>query len=491
MLVFPNQLLKDHPGLLPGRRILLMEHQLFFGDWNYFCPVHKKKILLHLASMTIFEDALKKRGYPVTRIPYERKRGVLESLFHRLSDQGIKEVLTLSPVDLILEKRLIRASRIHQLPLTFLPDPSFLISDTDEIEIPLRAGRYSMTGFYILMRKKLDLLLDKRGKPLGGKWSFDPVNRKKLPRGIRVPPLPELEYPSWFNELAGQVEVNFPDHPGHTGDFLFPLSHVQALEMLDHFLAERLPSFGDYEDAMDTERPFLFHSMLSSSLNTGLLTPLDVVERVLKVFRKGSVPINSAEGFLRQIVGWREFMRLLYHRDGVRMRNSNFWEHTRPLPEKFLTGLTGVDPVDHVVAKVRHHAYAHHIERLMVLGNYLLLCEVHPNHVYNWFMSSFIDAFDWVMTPNVYGMSQFSDGGSMVTKPYLCSSNYILRMSNYPRGRWTIVLDALFWRFIQLHRDVFEDMPRLRPLIYNLEKMGKARQEQNLKIAEDHLEGSK
>lgn len=468
-----------------------MEHQLYFGDWNYFCPFHKKKILLHLASMAIFEEDLKKRGYQVTRIPYERKRAVLESLFQRLSGQGIKELFTLSPEDLILEKRLIRASRINQLPVTFLPNPSFLISDADEIEIPLRAGRYSMTSFYIMMRKQFDLLLDRRGNPLGGKWSFDPANRKKLPRGTRVPSLPELEYPSWINEIAGQVEVNFPDHPGDTQNFLFPLSRLQALEMLDHFLEQKLPSFGDYEDAMDTERPFLFHSMLSSSLNTGLLTPLEIVERVLKVFQKGSVPINSAEGFLRQIVGWREFMRLLYHRDGVRMRNSNFWEHTRPLPEKFLKGRTGVDPVDHVVGKVRQYAYTHHIERLMVLGNYLLLCEVHPNYVYNWFMSDFIDAFDWVMTPNVYGMSQFADGGSMATKPYLCSSNYILKMSNFPRGQWTTVLDALFWRFIHLHRDVFEDMPRLRPLIYTLEKTGKTRMEQNLKIAEDHLEALK
>ncbi|MBN1334276.1 MAG: cryptochrome/photolyase family protein, partial [Synergistales bacterium] len=415
LLIFPTQLFQDHPGLLPGRRVLLMEHQLYFGDWNYFCPFHKKKILLHLASMAIFEEDLKKRGYQVTRIPYERKRAVLESLFQRLSGQGIKELFTLSPEDLILEKRLIRASRINQLPVTFLPNPSFLISDADEIEIPLRAGRYSMTSFYIMMRKQFDLLLDRRGNPLGGKWSFDPANRKKLPRGTRVPSLPELEYPSWINEIAGQVEVNFPDHPGDTQNFLFPLSRLQALEMLDHFLEQKLPSFGDYEDAMDTERPFLFHSMLSSSLNTGLLTPLEIVERVLKVFQKGSVPINSAEGFLRQIVGWREFMRLLYHRDGVRMRNSNFWEHTRPLPEKFLKGRTGVDPVDHVVGKVRQYAYTHHIERLMVLGNYLLLCEVHPNYVYNWFMSDFIDAFDWVMTPNVYGMSQFADGGSMAT----------------------------------------------------------------------------
>jgi len=351
LLVFPTQLFKDHPGLLPGRRTLLMEHQLFFGDWKYFCPFHKKKILLHLASMTIFEEDLKQRGYPVTRIPYERKRGVLGTLFQKLSDQGIREVLTLDPDDLILEERLIRASRIDRMALTFLPNPSFLISDRCDMEIPLRADRYSMTGFYIMMRKKMDLLLDRKGKPLGGKWSFDPLNRKKLPRGITVPPLPELEYPSWFEELAGQVERTFPEHPGSTSNFLFPISPSQALELLEHFLEKKLPSFGDYEDAMHTGEPFLFHSILSSSLTTGLLTPLQILERTLEVFRKGSVPINSAEGFLRQIAGWREFMRLLYHRNGKGMRNSNFWGHTSPMPERFQKGITGLDPVDHLWEK--------------------------------------------------------------------------------------------------------------------------------------------
>ena len=255
------------------------------------------------------------------------------------------------------------------------------------------------------------------------------------------------------------------------------------------FLEERMEEFGDYEDAIVHKEMLLNHSLLTPMLNVGLLTPEQIIRQTLDYNLAHGVRINSTEGFVRQIIGWREFIRGVYVTKGREERTRNYWGFTRKIPKSFYNGTTGIVPVDETIKKVLQTGYCHHIERLMVLGNFMLLCEFDPDDVYQWFMEFFIDAYDWVMVPNVYGMSQFADGGLMSTKPYISSSNYLMKMSDYPKGEWQEIWDALFWRFMDLHRSFFLRNNRLKMLVNNYDKWDNSKQRALHQKAEDFLEG--
>jgi len=265
--------------------------------------------------------------------------------------------------------------------------------------------------------------------------------------------------------------------------FFYPITHADAERWLEDFLSHRLAMFGAYEDAMRENGPFLFHSLLSPLLNTGLLVPAAVVDATLAFAEDHEVPLNSLEGFIRQIIGWREFMRAVYLLRGEEERTRNFWGHQRPMPGACYAGTTGMDPFDRVVRRVREHAYAHHIERLMVIGNFMNLVGIHPDAIYRWFMELFIDAYDWVMVPNVYGMSLYADGGLITTKPSISGSHSLMKMGDFSAGEWCDVWDALFWRFIDVHRSVFAANPRMRVLLANLDRMDSDTLEQHRAVA--------
>jgi deoxyribodipyrimidine photolyase-related protein len=271
----------------------------------------------------------------------------------------------------------------------------------------------------------------------------------------------------------------------------YPTNHAEAELWLTQFLEQRLVHFGEYEDAFskDPNQHFLFHSVLSPLLNVGLLSPKQIIDQTLEYANNHEIPLNSLEGFIRQILGWREFIRVIYKREGSFQRNSNFWNFSRQIPPSFYTGNTGIEPIDNVIQKALKTSYSHHIERLMIVGNFFLLCEFNPNAVYQWFMEMYIDAYDWVMVPNIYGMSQFADGGLMTTKPYFSGSNYIVKMSDYKKGdgHWQVIWDALFWRFINRHRTFLQQNPRLGMLIITFDKMPTEKQDLHLSIAEDFL----
>jgi deoxyribodipyrimidine photolyase-related protein len=288
-------------------------------------------------------------------------------------------------------------------------------------------------------------------------------------------------------EATDYVETHFAEHPGQISNFFYPVTPKDAEKWLDDFLCQRFSKFGPYEDAICKDETFLFHSGLSPLLNSGLLLPQKVLDRTLKYAEQNDVPMQSTEGFVRQIVGWREYVRAMYVLENDRLRNGNYFSLSGPIPKSFYTAATGIEPVDNVLRRVLEHAYCHHIERLMVLGTFLQLCEIAPEAVYCWFMEMFIDAYDWVMVPNVYGMSQFAAGAMMMTKPYLCGSNYILKMSNFSRGPWCAVWDGLFWRFLHRHRAQLEPIVRLRMMLRQLDKMPKAKLKQHLAVAERFL----
>ncbi len=484
-LVFPHQLFHRHPSISKDATVVLIEDTLFFGDPRYPAHFHKQKLILHRASMQAYAQHLRDAGHTLRYYDYDSKQ-TADRLVQQLVDDGFTAFRLADPCDDILLRRVTRACRKAEAGLTLDPTPMFLTPPDVGREAIGKSAPYRMASFYIQQRKRLNILVED-DQPVGGAWSFDADNRKKWPKGRNVPPAPVVQHRKWIDEATAYVEQRFPDNPGHSEPFVYPITHRQARKWLDTFCEERLVDFGTYEDAMVAEEGVLHHSVLTPALNIGLLTPQEVVDAVLDWSASHEVPLNDLEGFIRQVIGWREFMQIMYREIGVKQRNSNFWDHTNPMPAAFYTGTTGILPVDQVLERLLAGAYTHHIERLMILGNFMLLCEIAPDEVYRWFMEMYIDAYDWVMVPNVYGMSQFADGGLLCTKPYISGSNYVRKMSDYPADDWCAVWDGLFWRFIYKHRDFFTKQPRLSMMARQLDRMGDQKLKQHLAVAKAYL----
>jgi deoxyribodipyrimidine photolyase-related protein len=347
---------------------------------------------------------------------------------------------------------------------------------------------YFQTDFYTWQRKERKILLEKDGKPVGGKWTYDAENRMKFPKKELVPLLPKIKEDKYLTEAKAYTKKYFSKHIGNISDApLFVHTFKDADHWLEDFLQSRFEKFGIYEDAIVAKEKVLYHSVLSPMLNIGLLTPNQIIDKALAIGQEKNIPLNSLEGFIRQIIGWREFIRIVYEREGSKQRTTNYWNFKRKIPPSFWTGTTGILPIDQTIHKILKTGYCHHIERLMVLGNFMLLCEFDPDEVYRWFMEMFIDAYDWVMVPNVYGMTQFADGGLMTTKPYISGSNYLMKMSDYEKGDWQGIWDGLFWRFMHEHRIFFLKNPRLGMLVGTFDKMSDDKKKAHLHNANQFL----
>ena len=489
-LVFPHQLFADHPAIQAGRTVALIEDPLLFGtDPQWPLRMHHQRRLLHRASMTVYAEQLRGRGFNVI---HQRHDAAPDTQGHLqlLHSAGYRHVHLVDLVDHWLERRLNAFAERVGMRVSVLPTP-MLLTPADVLEKHFGTGKKPlMAKFYEMQRTRLGVLMDAEGRPIGGQWSFDADNRKKLPKGISVPPIP-VATPSTVVDTARQqlAQENLPGL-GKLDVFHYPIDHKEASRWLDTFLDERLVQFGAYEDAISTQHQVMWHGVLTPMLNIGLLTPQQVLDRTLARAEVGDVPLNSLEGFIRQIIGWREFMAAMYRRHGVTMRNGNFWEvEDRPIPEAFYTGSTGLPPIDDAIGHALDTGYCHHIERLMLLGNVMLLCGFHPTRVYSWFMELFVDAYDWVMVPNVYGMSQFADGGIFTTKPYVSGSNYVRKMSDYRKGAWCEVWDGLFWSFIRRHETFFRSQFRLAMMARNLDRMAPETLLTHQRKAADFLDG--
>jgi deoxyribodipyrimidine photolyase-related protein len=491
-LIFPHQLFKEHPALDKNRKVFLIEDPLFFGDIRYPLKFHKKKLIFHRASMKAYEKYLTDKGFDVVYLQYssfkeDRRSNYLAVFFNKMKVNVFHYV---DVIDFILEKRIQRMlSQLHKRSVKYA-SPMFLTDENYLRNYFLKHKSYLMVSFYKEQRKRLNILVD-NNKPIGGKWSYDEENRKKLPKGIVTPRLSFPDDTEFELEAIDYVENYFTYNPGDGFDFIYPINFQQAEDWLEDFLNNRFKLFGNYEDAIDKDETYLFHSVLTPMLNSGLLTPSQVIEKALKIAGENKIPVNSLEGFIRQIIGWREYVRAVYVLEGVKQRTTNFFQLSKKLPKVFYTGATGIEPVDIIIKRVIKKAYTHHIERLMVLGNFMLLCEIDPNEVYKWFMEMYADAYDWVMVPNVYGMSQYADGGLMSTKPYISSSNYIRKMSNFNQGDWCEVWDSLYWRFIYNHKEVLEKNPRMSLMVRQMNKMDKTKLKNYLRNGEKYLSSLK
>ncbi len=492
LLIFPHQLLEKHPGLRHNPElIVLLEDSLFFGDDLHPARFHKQKLWLLRASMKRYAFALAKQGHEVVYLDHEScSAGLAASLAGLLKAAAANRAAfsVADPVDFLLEKRLKRATKQLGCELTVLPTPSFINEKQDNQNYRGGQKRWFMADFYKWQRQRLDILMDGE-QPLGGKWSFDEENRKKVPAKLvgSSPPLPVLRRDEFDLEAVAYVNSRFGDHPGSLENLYYPTSHASARRWLRDFLENRFAKFGDYEDAIVEGQSWLWHSLLTPALNIGLLTPEEVVHTTLQFMGEHEVPLNSVEGFLRQIIGWREFMRATYEDLGVRMRTTNHWSHHRQIPACFYDGTTGITPIDDTIQRILNTGYCHHIERLMVLGGFMFLCEFDPDEIYLWFMEMFVDSYDWVMVPNVYAMSQNADGGLITTKPYFSGSAYVRKMSNYKTGKWCKVWDGLYWRWIWNHSKELSKNPRWAMMCAMASKMEANKRHQHIQLAEDYL----
>ncbi|MEO5943827.1 MAG: cryptochrome/photolyase family protein, partial [Ferruginibacter sp.] len=424
VLIFPHQLFEHHPALQKNRQLYLVEEWLFFRQYNF----HKQKLLLHRSGLKFYEAWLKEKKYSVEYIETTDERNEVIKLISFLAEQKITHIHIADVVDAWLAKRISTACKKHSIRLTIYATPAFLNTMAEVNDYFNKKTSYFQTDFYVWQRKQRKILLQANGSPAGGKWTFDAENRKKFPKKEMVPAIDLPEISSYTKAATEYVQQHFPEnYGGIDAPHFFAASFKEAEDWLNDFLKNRFEKFGIYEDAIVAKENILHHSVLTPMLNTGLLTPQQIIDAVLAHAKKHHTPLNSVEGFIRQVIGWREFIRIVYEREGIKQRTTNYWKFKRKIPKSFWTGTTGIAPIDITIKKVLQTGYCHHIERLMVLGNFMLLCEFDPDEVYRWFMEMFIDAYDWVMVPNVYGMTQFADGGLIATKPYICGSNYLMK----------------------------------------------------------------
>jgi deoxyribodipyrimidine photolyase-related protein len=483
-IVFPHQLFEQNILFEKCEIIYLIEEWLYFKQYNF----HKKKIAFHRASMKFYESYFQSKNTRVVYIDSFNELADVRKLIPHLKTKGVHSLEYIDTTDCWLEQRISKACKDHNLEV-HKNCTSLFLNSSDEIATYFsEKKRMFQTDFYKQQRLNSNILLEKDKKPLGGKWTFDDENRLKYPKGKTVPKTDFLKPNDFYLEAVAYTQKHFPDNYGHLNPgFIYPATFAESKSWLQDFFNARFSEFGAFEDAIVANENILHHSVLSPMLNVGLLTPQFVIDEALIYASNYEIPLNSLEGFIRQIIGWREFIRGVYELKGNEERTKNYWGFTRKIPASFWKGTTGIEPIDSTIKKVLDTGYCHHIERLMVLGNFMLLCEFDPDEVYRWFMELFVDAYDWVMVPNVYGMSQFADGGLMATKPYISGSNYIMKMSDYKKGGWQNIWDGLFWRFMHSHRNFFLQNPRLGMLVKTFDNMPDEKRALHLKYAEAFL----
>lgn len=486
-LIFPHQLFHNHPGFDHSDTVIIVEDPLLFGtDTKYPVQFHKQKFMLHRASMRAFADELEKKGKKVVYLEVHDQAKTQTSLWESIAKEA-KTIHVADVVDDVLRERIERYTADHELTLVWHDTPNFYLSRGEVLDY-FSSHNFFQHTFYKAQRQTFNILMTEAGKPKGGKWSFDDENRNKLKKDVVVPDVSTKHENAYITEAREYVETHFAKNPGKTEHFLYPVTRQEALAHMQQFFEQRFADYGTYQDAITNRAPFLFHSLLSSSINIGILHPQELVDAAVSYAEEHDVPMNALEGFVRQILGWREYMRGVYEAKGRFERTKNYFGYTNKLADCWYTGETGIAPLDDMIKKVDTYCYAHHIERLMIAGNLMLLCEIDPDEVYRWFMELFIDAYDWVMVPNVYGMTQYADGGLIITKPYVSSSNYIRKMSDYKKGEWCDVWDALYWRFVAKHRTMLEENARMHRVTYHLDRFGKEKVTQLTKEAEKFIQ---
>ena len=479
-LIFPHQLFYNTDHLEKNFKIYLIEEPRYFTDFKF----HKLKIAYHRATMKKYHEFLKKKKYNIKYIEFHEVDIFYKNIIDNISIIFVN--------DFSLHNKL---NKIFKNRITILENKNFLIKQ-DELNIISglikKNNKYSHDEFYKYQRRKLNILIDENNKPIDGKWSFDVQNRLRLPKNHKVvKTINKINKNKYINEAINYINKHFNKNYGSLDNFIYPIDHVSSKKWLRKFLDERLVNFGAYEDAVDENEPFVYHAVISPMMNIGLLTDTEVVTISYKYYlnNTNSISIQSFEGFIRQVIGWRNYVYTLYLLEGTTMIETNQLKHYNKINDKFWTGNTGMKPVDIIIDKIIKYSYAHHIERLMYLGNFMLLCFIDPKDVYKIFMEWTIDAYDWVMVPNIFGMSQYSTS-IVMTRPYFSSSNYINKMSSFKKSLndgWSETWDALYYNFINKHQKLFKTNYAIAQQVNNWNNKSENEQKLIIKKAENFI----
>ena len=460
---------------------------------------HKKKIAFILSAMRHFADELADAGWTVdyVRLDDGGNRGSFSGELERAVDRHHPtQILVTEPGEWRVLDALEAARRRFKVPMNILNDDRFVASKQAFKDWAEGRKQLRMEYFYRDIRRKTGLLM-KDGEPAGGRWNFDAENRKAAADDLFMPKPAGFKVDSITQEVLDLVAGRFAEHFGDIEPFWFAVTRKDAEKALNHFIDHALPGFGDYQDAMLLERRFLYHSVLSLYINVGLLDPLEVCRRAAQSYGEGHVPLNAAEGFIRQIIGWREYVRGIYWLTGPDYVDRNFFGADRPLPDFYWTGETGMACLAACITQTKEEAYAHHIQRLMITGNFAMLAGVDPKAVHEWYLAVYADAFEWVELPNTLGMSQFADGGLLGSKPYAASGNYINKMSDYcancrfkvkeKTGAKACPFNYLYWDFLVRNESKLRGNPRLGQVYRTWDKMNENKKSAYLESADHFL----
>ncbi len=494
VIILPTQLFEINKLIDKNSSVLIYEHPIYFTAYKY----HKLKLIFHRSTMKCYMDHIVKTyGCKVEYLDYNSD---LRGVFGKMKNQRVD---IYDPVDHDVTSSLKKICKMNDIELFMHATLSFLCTIQDLTGYLDDDGKYNQTSFYIWQRKRLNILVTNDGKPLGGKWSFDKENRLCFPKGFSQDAKFNYLDNSYTSEAREYIEDNFGSNPGETKLYL-PINHTGAKKHFDEFLKNRFQCFGPYQDAVDKKIIFGCHSVLSPLMNVGLITPHYVVGQILKFYQRNKKKINlsTVEGLIRQIIGWREYMRFVYLFKHKELVQGNHFNHTRKIGQEWYDGTTGIDPIDDIIKKVLIYGYAHHIERLMYLGNFMLLSKFSPTDVYSWFMSMFLDSYNVYMETNVYGMSQYSAGKLLSTRPYFSSSNYIHKMSSYKKGdkynkikfdsgnelEWFEIWDALYYNFVNDNKGEFSKNYAIANSVYQWNNKTKSDRTKLLSIAKKYLE---
>jgi len=457
-IILPTQLFEENKYLDDVDEIYIIEEPFYFSER----PYHKQKIILHRASMKYYFDKIKdKYGKKIKYIEYD-KIDYNEILSN--------DIYMYDPIDIPVIKKYMYGKKIN------IYDTLAFIETREELEeyrnkYTNKKNYYHDRSFYKWQRKKLNLLMEDDNKtPIGGKWSYDKENRNAYDKDYKEDKIRTYKN-KYIEEAKEYVNKNFKNNFGIIEDnYLYPVTYEDAINHLKQFIKNRLETFGKYQDGISKKVIYGSHSVLSPILNIGLITPEIIIKEVIKYY-KTAKNIITVEAFIRQLIGWRSYVRFIYIYHGEDMMKMNKLNHKNKLNKNWYNGDTEIIILNDMIEKVKRYGYLHHIERLMVVGNISLLLQIDPKEIYEWFMICFIDAYEWVMVANVYGMSQYSlTNISMMTKPYFSSSNYIKKMSDYKKDKWYETWDKLYWNLIKTHKDIFKKIYSLSRQVKLLEK---------------------
>mgnify|MGYP001158723369 FL=1 len=483
ILVLGDQLTPSLPVLSQADkandRVLLAEVK----EEATYVKHHKKKIAFLFSAMRHFAKQLTEHGFGVTYIKYdsaENKGSLLEQIKHTLAKGSFDHVKVTMPGEYRLYKSMQQWQQVLNVPVTIEDDPRFLATIDEFKQWADGRKQYRMEFFYREMRRKHGILMEGKN-PVGGKWNYDAQNREPMSATEQDPLHSKFAPDIVTQEVISLVEDNFCDHFGDLTPFHYAVTRTQALQVLNTFIDERLPQFGQYQDAMIEGKPWLYHSHIALYLNCGLLTPLECISAAEQAYYAGTAPLNSVEGFIRQILGWREFVRGFYWYFMPGLKTGNYFNHTRSLPAFFWDTQTNMNCMRQCIKETKANAYAHHIQRLMVIGNFCLLAGLSPNDVQQWYLLVYADAYEWVELPNVAGMILYSDGGHLASKPYVASGSYINKMSNYCKncgyhvskktGEKACPFNYLYWNFISQQKEKLKGNPRMAMIYKTYERM--------------------